>query len=55
VSEGRGHETEYIRLVSNQEVDGSLARFLPAVYRLVYRRTFYLGPAIRARARMDLE
>jgi hypothetical protein len=53
VSEGRGHETEYIRLVSNQEVDGSFALFLPAVYRLVYRRTFYLGPAIRARARMD--
>jgi hypothetical protein len=42
-------------LVSNQEVDGSLAGFLHEVYRLVYQRTFHLGPAIRARARMDLE
>jgi hypothetical protein len=41
-------------LVSNQEVDGSLAGSLPAVYRLVYQRTFRRGPAIRARARKDL-
>jgi hypothetical protein len=45
----------YIRLVSNQEVDGSLAGSFPVVYRLVYQSTFHRGPAIRARARMDLE
>ena len=41
-------------LVSKQEVEGPRAGLTRPVYSLVYRRTHYLGPAIRAHARKDL-